>query len=83
MLARYAKNIEDIDISSDYDITQFSDYGNVSTWAVEQMKYIVENGVITGDMALGYPRLLPRNNATRAEASAMIMRFCKNILGSN
>ena len=80
-MARYAKNILGKNINSSYSITGIADYSNLSTWAIEPMKYIMEKGVITGDMALGYPRILPTANATRAAAATMMMRFCKNIAG--
>jgi len=79
-MARYAKEICGIDTTSTYDITGIADYNNLSTWAIKPMQYIMENGVITGDMKLGYARILPKNNATRAEAATMFMRFCQNII---
>ena len=78
-MARYAKEIKGLDITSTYDITGIADYKNLSSWAIAPMRYIMEKGVITGDMKLGYPRILPKNNATRAEAATMFMRFCLNI----
>ena len=80
-MARYAKEICGIDTTSTYDITGIADYNNLSTWAIAPMRYIMEKGVITGDMKLGYARILPKNNATRAEAATMFMRFCQNVLG--
>ena len=79
-MARYSKEILGNDITSTYDITGIVDYGDLSTWARSPMQYIMEKGVITGDMALGYPRILPRANATRATAATMFMRFCQNVL---
>ena len=78
-MARYAKEIKGLDTTSTYNITGIADYADLSTWAKAPMQYIMEKGVITGDMKLGYPRILPRNNATRAEAATMFMRFCLNI----
>ena len=80
-MARYAKEIGGLDTTSTYDITGIADYSDLSSWAMKPMQYILEKGVITGDMKLGYPRILPRNNATRAEAATMFMRFCQNVLG--
>ena len=78
-MARYSKEILGNDITSTYDITGIADYGDLSSWAIEPMKYIMEKGIITGDMKLGYPRILPRNNATRAETATMFMRFCEDV----
>ena len=80
-MARYAKNILGKNIDSTYDITEIADYSTVSTWAISPMKYIMEKGVITGDMALGYARILPKANATRATAATMFMRFCQSVIG--
>ncbi len=79
--ARYAKNILNKNIISTYNISNIADYNDLSTWARPQMQYIMEKGIITGDMALGYARILPRNNATRAMAATMFTRFCQNIAG--
>ena len=80
-MARYAKNVLNKNINSTYDITGIADYSNLSSWARAPMQYIMEKGIITGDMALGYPRILPKANATRATAATMFMRFCKNVVG--
>ena len=79
-MARYAKSILGKDTDSTYNITEIADYSDLSTWAIEPMKYIMEKGIITGDMALGYPRILPRENASRAHAATMLMRFCQSVL---
>ncbi len=79
--ARYAKNILNKDITSTYNISNIADYNSLSTWARPQMQYIMEKGIITGDMALGYARILPHNSATRAMAATMFARFCQNIVG--
>ncbi len=78
-MARYAQNILKKDISSNYNISNIADYNDVSGWARPHLQYIMEKGVITGDMALGYARILPRNNASRAMAATMFARFCKSI----
>ena len=80
-MARYSKEISGNDITSTYDISGIADYNDLSTWAKAPMQYIMEKGVITGDMKLGYARILPKNNATRAEAATMFTRFCQNIIG--
>ena len=78
-MARYAKEILGADTTSTYNITGIADYKDLSSWAIAPMQYIMEKGIITGDMALGYARILPKANATRATAATMFMRFCENI----
>ena len=79
-MTRYASIIENVDVTSTYDISEIADYADISSWAIAPLQYIMEKGVITGDMALGYARILPKSNATRAVAATMLMRFCQNVL---
>lgn len=51
----------------------FNDASTVSSYAVTAMRWAVENGIING--ANG--SLNPRNNASRAEVAAILMRFCE------
>jgi hypothetical protein len=82
MFSRYANKIAGKNVSSTYSLDSFTDKNNVSNYAKEQMKYIVEKGVITGNNKIpGQLRLLPKDNAKRSEAATMIMRFCQNVLG--
>ena len=53
----------------------FPDAGEVSDWATEAMSWMVMNGVINGMDG----RLNPQGNATRAQAAAMVQRFCELI----
>ncbi len=80
-LTRLYENYYHQDVTSTYDITGIADYNNVSSWAISSMKFIMEKGVITGDMALGYARILPRDSASRGAAATMLMRFSQNVMG--
>ncbi len=51
----------------------FNDASTVSSYAVTAMRWAVEKGIING--ANG--SLNPRNNASRAEVAAILMRFCE------
>lgn len=57
------------------DIGGFPDYGEVSGWAVNYMKWAVGSGMVTGKNIDGVYYLDPRSNATRAECAAMLTRF--------
>ncbi len=50
------------------------DAGSVSSWAYEAMRWAVSVGVIEGDDA---GLITPSATATRAQAAAIIMRFCE------
>ena len=51
----------------------FTDYDKVSDWAGNAMLWATVNGIIEGDEANA---LNPTAGCTRAQAAAMIMRFC-------
>ncbi|MCL1874366.1 MAG: S-layer homology domain-containing protein [Clostridiales bacterium] len=67
MLWRYFDEPE-----SDGDLSEFSDRAKISEYAVDAMKWAVENGIING-----YPdkTLRPQANATRAEVAAIFHRI--------
>ena len=54
-------------------LTGFTDYDKVSDWAGNAMLWATVNGIIEGDEANA---LNPTAGCTRAQAAAMIMRFC-------
>ena len=55
-------------------LTGFTDYDKVSDWAGNAMLWATVNGIIEGDEANA---LNPTAGCTRAQAAAMIMRFCE------
>lgn len=70
MLYRYAGSP-----GTDGKLDGFADADSVSAYAVGAMQWAVRNGIVNG--ANG--KLNPKNNATRAEVAAILMRFCENI----
>lgn len=71
MLWRYDGSNE---VESDM-LNDFTDSDKVSDYAVNAMKWALENGIISGESDT---TLNPKGNATRAQMAAMIMRY-KNI----
>lgn len=55
-------------------LTGYADASTVSNYATTAVKWAVGEGIITGDAG----RLLPKGNATRAQAAAMFQRFLSN-----
>lgn len=55
-----------------YDLSGFSDRDKLHTWAANAMAWAVENKIITG---YEDGTLRPRNNASRAEVCAIILRY--------
>lgn len=56
-------------------LNSFSDGKKVSSFAREGFAWAVQNGIITGREKDGIKTLMPQNNASRAEAATMIMRY--------
>ena len=56
-------------------LSSFSDADQVSGYAVEAMQWAVGEGLINGSNG----KLMPRDNATRAQVAAIIMRFLENV----
>lgn len=60
-------------------LSQFPDAGSVANWAYAAMNWAVGNGLISGMESGGVSYLAPQGSATRAQASAIIMRYCQLI----
>lgn len=57
-------------------LSGFTDSASVSGYATDAMSWAVENGLISG---MGDGSLNPQGNATRAQVSTILMRFCENL----
>ena len=75
ILCKYAK-YKGKNITQTNDLRAFSDRSKVSKYALAQMKWAVGSGVITGNKD---KTLKPQGNATRAEVSAMLEKYCRKI----
>lgn len=53
------------------ELTDYTDAGSISSWAVENMKWAISVGVMKGKGE----RLAPLDNATRAECATMLCNF--------
>ena len=73
MLYRYAQYSK-LDTSARGDLDQFTDGGQVSSWASDAMAWAVGAGLISGKTA---NVIDPAGTATRAEVAAILMRFAK------
>ena len=69
MLWRYAGRPE-----TEPSLSGYTDADSVSDYARQAVAWAVEQGVVTGATST---TLAPRGMATRAQAAAMLMRFCK------
>ena len=75
ILCKYAK-YKGKNTTQTNDLSAFSDRSKVSKYALAQMKWAVGSGVITGNKD---KTLKPQGNATRAEVSAMLEKYCQRI----
>lgn len=56
-------------------ISKFADAGSVSSWALQAVKWAYAKGIINGSPENGKLWLNPRNNATRAEISVIMVGY--------
>lgn len=77
ILYRYA-GYKGLDVSGRADLSAFADGGRVSPYARDAMAWANQAGLING---VGSNSLSPGGSATRAEAAAILMRFCQNVAG--
>ncbi|MBR4016137.1 MAG: S-layer homology domain-containing protein [Anaerotignum sp.] len=76
LFMRYAA-FKGIDTSKRADLSNFKDAGEISAWALENVRWANAEGLVSGRTA---DTIVPQGNATRAETASTIMRFCENIL---
>ena len=69
-------NIEEAWAQGGMNIREFSDYEEISGWALEAMSWAVNTGLLNGK---GNGILDPKGAATRGEAAQILMNFHKNI----
>ncbi len=53
------------------DLSRFADAGKISNWAMESVAWAVDTGLIVGKGEL----IAPRDNATRAEGSVLLLKY--------
>lgn len=78
ILYRYA-NLCGIDttVKNEHVFDEFDDYGRITPYAVEPMRWAIDNGIIIG---MTNRTLNPRGTATRTQVATMIMRYIQNIV---
>lgn len=76
ILYRYAAH-KGYNVSARADLSAYPDAWRVSGYALDAMSWANQAGLITGSGN----SLLPGGDAIRAQAAAILMRFCKNVAG--
>ena len=75
ILYRYA-SYKGYNVSAQADLSGYTDAGRTSAYAVEAMRWANAEELITGVTA---STLVPGGSAIRAQAAAILMRFCENL----
>lgn len=74
MLYRFAQHQGyDVSVGEDTNILSYTDAQEISEYAVPALQWACGAGILQGDGAA----LSPQGQTTRAEAAAMLMRFCQ------
>ena len=73
IIYRFAK-MQGYDVSSEADISNFTDTNLVSDWALDALCWANKTELIKGTSET---TLSPKATATRAQVAAILMRFCK------
>ena len=77
ILYRYAQ-YKGYDTTDRADLDIFSDAGKISAYAVDAMNWAVGQGLING---MGDGTVAPQGNALRAQAAALLHRYCVKVAG--
>lgn len=73
IMYRYAKNKGyDVSVAESTDISAYTDYAEISDYAIEAMQYTLGSGLIKGRTET---TLNPKDNTTRAEMATILYRF--------
>ena len=76
ILMRYAA-LKGVDVAKKADLAKFDDAASISSWALESVEWANAAGILNGRTET---TIAPTGNATRAEAAAMVQRFCETVL---
>jgi len=84
IMFRYAK-YKGYDVSSheNTNILSYDDAFEVADWALPAMQWACGSGMIQGIADGNQMNLAPQGNATRAQAAAILQRFCQNVAKEN
>lgn len=75
-LCTYAE-LRGIEMPKGAELGRFEDENKIADWAMDSMKSAVAAGLVTG---MTETTLAPRDNATRAQISLIVKRFCEGYL---
>ena len=79
ILYRYSK-FKGLTLNDCDYVEEYPDIDKVSPYAVEAMRWANAEGLISGTRSGETVTLAPKDNATRAQVAAILMRYVKNVL---
>lgn len=78
MIKLYA-DVQGIDTGASADLSSFADKAEVSSWALEEIRWAVGAGIMVGETRNGVYYLKPGGEATRAECASLLTQFLQKI----
>ena len=79
LLFRYAQyKGYDVSVGENTNILSYDDAFDVADWAIPAMQWACGSGIIQGIADGNQMNLAPQGNAIRAQAAAILQRFCEN-----
>lgn len=82
MIERHASGVEGIDTGSDGSaLFAMADAASVSPFARDAMAWVVDEGILTGDLSADQPRALPQGSAQRDQMAKMVSVLHSEVLG--
>lgn len=80
IMFRYAKyKGYDVSVGENTNILSYDDAFDVASWAIPAMQWACGESMIQGIADGSKMNLAPQGNATRAQAAAILQRFCANL----
>ena len=80
IMFRYAKyKGYDVSVGENTNILSYDDAFDMADWAIPAMQWACGSGLIQGIADGNHMNLAPQGNATRAQAAAILQRFCENV----
>ena len=80
IMFRYAKyKGYDVSVGENTNILSYDDAFDVAEWAIPAMQWACGSGMIQGIADGNQMNLVPQGNATRAQAAAILQRYCENV----
>ena len=75
----YAQKVEHKELEITETLEAYTDRGDVSGWAIEGVKFAVQNKLISGYGSAD--KIAPKAVATRAQVAVILKKFVEKVIG--